>query len=639
MKQVSVLILITFMHLTAASQNTYTLELNKITSQNILVIPTANEEIAIWTANELALHKFDKCGNSLWNKQFSFPNFTSSCIQNEMIATINGGYAFMTRETTGTIISSRVTVLDALGNIVWSKVYSVPSYTICSYSLMEDSFGNFFIFGSINPLGGGNTYNLLIKLQANGNQLWSKFYTNGGIWGQAITTSDNGILLRTGFRLIKLNSLGNVQWTSQIWGPNFYYHFAPVEVSDGYIFTTTTDMTNSINFLKIDKSGNQLWGGAKTLNYEGINRKLLKKANGNILSVFNKTIKGKNLPTIIELDKDLNVVKTNSLQISQPGMELTGYDINFTNNNIPVLTGTIESTGSIKPFVSKLNSNYQSGCDTVLPISFTLETTTHSFINTTAQPINITEVSTSINSSHFSLTTNTLCNSSEFSLNLGEDITLCPNTSAILKNLDPTIFDTFLWSTGEATASISVNSSGTYWVTATETCTGITLNDTINISIQSFHAPINLTKDTILCLDKSILLDAEHSGESYQWQDGSVDQYFSATIPGQYSVIITYKGCSKTFHTKVTGCEEYIIPNVFTPNGDGKNDLFQILYNGDQEYLLSIYNRWGKQVFKSNDKTHHWNGKTNGNQVSAGNYYYIFSLGDQLIKGHLSLLR
>tara|TARA_B100000809_G_C15134736_1_gene530072 strand:+ start:1867 stop:3378 length:1512 start_codon:yes stop_codon:yes gene_type:complete len=503
---------------------------------------------------------------------------------------------------------------------------------------MEDNIGNLFIYGNTSLLGGGTNYNTIIKIQANGAQLWAKNYNHGGIWGQAITTSDNGLLVRTGSRLIKLNSLGDVQWTSQNWVSGFYYYYAPIEVSDGYIFTATLNINGSINYLKIDKLGNQLWGGAKTLNFEGINRKLLKKANGNIVSVFNKVINGKNLPTIIEFDKDLNLVATNSIQVSQPDIELIGYDINFVND-LPVLEGTIDSLGSSKPFIAKLNTNYQSGCDTILPVSFGLLAISNSLISTTAQSGNITEVSSVFNTTSFTITRSILCSSSLLSINIGKDTTLCPNSNITLKNLDPTLFDTFLWPTNETGASISVNNSGEYWVTATDNCTGATLSDTINIAVLDFPDPINFTKDTIFCLDNYILLDAEHPGGSYAWNDGSVSSYFLASYPDLYAVDITYQGCIKRFFANVKGCEKYIIPNVFTPNNDGSNDLFKIVYNGDREYHLLIYNRWGQLLFESNDKNQHWDGKIKSKEVPEGSYYYIFSLEELYVKGTLSLFR
>ena len=61
------------------------------------------------------------------------------------------------------------------------------------------------------------------------------------------------------------------------------------------------------------------------------------------------------------------------------------------------------------------------------------------------------------------------------------------------------------------------------------------------------------------------------------------------------------------------------IPNVFTPNGDGKNDEFAISANGIKTFWIEIYNRWGKKEFESSDITKSWDGK----KVSDGTYFYI----------------
>ena len=77
---------------------------------------------------------------------------------------------------------------------------------------------------------------------------------------------------------------------------------------------------------------------------------------------------------------------------------------------------------------------------------------------------------------------------------------------------------------------------------------------------------------------------------------------------------------------------EFQIFNVFTPgNSDGKNDQYDILIEGEDLYELTIYNRWGIEVFKGDkdgDRTNenNWNGKLNnkGEDCPAGTYYFIF---------------
>ncbi len=67
-----------------------------------------------------------------------------------------------------------------------------------------------------------------------------------------------------------------------------------------------------------------------------------------------------------------------------------------------------------------------------------------------------------------------------------------------------------------------------------------------------------------------------------------------------------------------------MIPNVFTPDSDGYNDLFVPQCTGNTEYRITIYNRWGREVFKGN-QDHLWDGNINGVKASEGVYYYVIS--------------
>jgi len=75
-----------------------------------------------------------------------------------------------------------------------------------------------------------------------------------------------------------------------------------------------------------------------------------------------------------------------------------------------------------------------------------------------------------------------------------------------------------------------------------------------------------------------------------------------------------------------TANDKYIelkIPNVFTPNDDGKNDYFTIEYNQKPEnFMLTILNRWGKKVFETQNIDEKWNGELNGRKINEGIYYF-----------------
>lgn len=72
-------------------------------------------------------------------------------------------------------------------------------------------------------------------------------------------------------------------------------------------------------------------------------------------------------------------------------------------------------------------------------------------------------------------------------------------------------------------------------------------------------------------------------------------------------------------------CPMYVLPNVFTPNGDGKNDIFQPYDCPSfvQSVQFKVFNRWGAKVFETKDVKINWNGKnSSGTDLSAGQYYY-----------------
>jgi len=81
---------------------------------------------------------------------------------------------------------------------------------------------------------------------------------------------------------------------------------------------------------------------------------------------------------------------------------------------------------------------------------------------------------------------------------------------------------------------------------------------------------------------------------------------------------------------------EVIIPNIITPNGDGTNDLFQLNF---PVLRTEIYNRWGQQLFKSENDAF-WDGRTTaGNEAPDGTYYYLITTKEETFKGFVQVIR
>lgn len=91
---------------------------------------------------------------------------------------------------------------------------------------------------------------------------------------------------------------------------------------------------------------------------------------------------------------------------------------------------------------------------------------------------------------------------------------------------------------------------------------------------------------------------------------------------------------------------DFKIPNVFTPNEDGKNDVFKIEIKGEEVFDLKIYNRWGGLVFESTNPQNPWNGKVNnsGTECPEGTYYYTLKYKlrgqeEKTLRGSITLIR
>ena len=87
------------------------------------------------------------------------------------------------------------------------------------------------------------------------------------------------------------------------------------------------------------------------------------------------------------------------------------------------------------------------------------------------------------------------------------------------------------------------------------------------------------------------------------------------------------------------------VPNAFTPNGDGVNDVFRPLPVGITKLeLFRVFNRWGEEVFRTNEYMKGWDGKTRGRVADAGTYVWIVqgtnTAGEQMEKrGTVTLIR
>ena len=92
-----------------------------------------------------------------------------------------------------------------------------------------------------------------------------------------------------------------------------------------------------------------------------------------------------------------------------------------------------------------------------------------------------------------------------------------------------------------------------------------------------------------------------------------------------YTLVVTYNNAcliSDTVSIIVESEHIIYIPNSFTPNGDGINDVFLVFPRGAKFINLNIFDRWGELVFESQDEGHGWDGRFKGEMMPPGVYVY-----------------
>lgn len=213
-------------------------------------------------------------------------------------------------------------------------------------------------------------------------------------------------------------------------------------------------------------------------------------------------------------------------------------------------------------------------------------------------------------------------------------------------------------STDSISGTVCFNKKGYYPITLTVTNAGGTVYRTEYISV--FNKPEPRFKDTafIISYKSQLILPACADALVADWyKDGHLVcgncQYLNI-IPQDYQsvyqCVVYNSGCmdSCTYSMQVIDIPHDVwLPSAFSPNGDGRNDLFHILTDNPNIVLvdLSVYDRWGERVFSTHDKTQGWDGTYHGQFAEVNVYYWTVKykvLGSDEVfskKGDVTLVR
>lgn len=154
-----------------------------------------------------------------------------------------------------------------------------------------------------------------------------------------------------------------------------------------------------------------------------------------------------------------------------------------------------------------------------------------------------------------------------------------------------------------------------------------TNNAVVPVEINPTPDVVASDNDTIT-LGESATLTAT-GANSYGWQPGSQSGASITVSPSEettYTVIGTdANGCTDTSTVTlfIDATCVHLVPNVFSPNGDGQNENFKVLGKNLDWISLSVYDRWGNNVFETNDLTGKWDGAFKGALLNNGVFVYI----------------
>lgn len=220
-------------------------------------------------------------------------------------------------------------------------------------------------------------------------------------------------------------------------------------------------------------------------------------------------------------------------------------------------------------------------------------------------------------------------------VNVGPDRFVCNDDSITLRASGGT---RYLWSTGDTTSSIratTVTQAAFSVIAYLGDCRS--LADTVVLTNASVEADFAFSPDTGYAPQRVSFTNlSPESGQSrFLWDFGDNNGSSEANpehiyrTPGAYRVrldVLNFvTGCSDSliYEFVIIDSIQILLPNAFTPNGDGVNDLFKGVIRNFSAFEFLIYDRWGGLVYVGNTETFNWDGTQNGEALPAGIYPYV----------------
>jgi gliding motility-associated-like protein len=207
------------------------------------------------------------------------------------------------------------------------------------------------------------------------------------------------------------------------------------------------------------------------------------------------------------------------------------------------------------------------------------------------------------------------------------DSTLCLGGTRLLDAGTFTGNAQYLWNDGSNTQTIRIDQLNVFTVQVTDE-KGCINNDDFTVNKIVPNPEKFLPSDTAICAYGKLDLLPAGEYNSYLWNTNANTRLLTISKPGEYSLqVVDQNKCTgkDTINVVQKDClRGLFVPTGFTPNGDGKNDVFRaMLYGNVRSFEFSIFNRWGQLVFRTNDPYKGWDGKVGGTSQSTGGFTWV----------------
>lgn len=572
---------------------------------------------------------FDACGDTLWTKEF----FKGHSYNRLIRAQNDNEYLYLAAALgTGSADTAIALIkISKTGQVALSKTIHAPEKTFRWYQFHIDEANDLYFTGNSTSTN-ASLAGIILKLNSQGQEIHAYQYGSSFIWGMSVPAKSGGILNTTGNILYKADANGSLEWVKRYSGL-YQSPIPPISLSDGYlVFGIYIGGIDRNLVYKIDLQGDFVWSSEVFLHVNFISATLDPLGN-TIISFTNFGINGaewgiqKISPTGLNLGSwtlpfaSGDAIYSKDLKFLNSERMILGGFVDFSTSNnkslalrhLPMELTDLETCQATAIALQTENSQVRqdSNKPNFSPIPFSLFQYQTQFFNQT---------SLFINEDDFCQT-----NHDNFSFSLGADTSICSTIDFSLKADTSASNFKYLWSTGETTQGISIPESGLYWLEITNACGSFSFRDSIIISIfPLIEFQLSFSPESAFP-GEEVSFQGQGKGK-FTWlhnndsKQGETVKFIasSAFADGVIVEFIDSNNCAShdTLYPQILETNLYM-PNAFSPNGDGLNDIFGLQKGVVYHYNLDIYNRYGAHIASLNNEG--WNG---GNYL-PGSYIYI----------------